>query len=221
MSMEKINLRKLLQLIYAEPRQRRSILLAEIRSELSKRSGEEGGGGDFHAPFWADAKNHVAGILDLREQSKTRIQSNKARSRLYPLLTEGFLKMWNEKARWRNEKFELVPTSASSLLPIKELNAIVKIENVVAVEMEDGSHRVVYPYFSERPMLPSEGVRLAFWALKEALPDFRAEDLRIIDVLRGSYFRSAESPLQGDERNIFVEKYDAVLREWRKLRDEP
>lgn len=210
MSMEKIHLRKLLQLFYAEPRQRRSILLAEIRNNLDKQSGGDGGG-DFHAPFWADAKNHVAGMLDLREQSAVRIGSNKARSRLYPLLTEGFLGLWNEKARWRNEKFEFVPTSVSAHLPIKESNAIIKVENVVAVKIRDGSHRVVYPYFSETPVLPLEGARLGFWALKEALPEFRAEDLRIIDVLRSSYFRSTESPLQGDERTIFIQRYSAVL----------
>jgi hypothetical protein len=77
----------------------------------------------------------------------------------------------------------------------------------------------VYPYFSEKPVLPPEGVRLGFWAIAEALREFRVEDLRIIDVLRSSYFRSTESPMQGNERKIFIEKYDAVLTEWRKLRD--
>jgi hypothetical protein len=76
-----------------------------------------------------------------------------------------------------------------------------------------------YPYFSEKPLLPLEGVRLGFWALKEALPDFRVEDLRIIDVLRSAYFRSMETPLQGDERTMFIQRYDAALKEWRKLRD--
>jgi hypothetical protein len=44
--MEKIHLRKLLQLFYAEPRQRRSILLAEIRNEFRKQVSEDGGGGE-------------------------------------------------------------------------------------------------------------------------------------------------------------------------------
>jgi hypothetical protein len=217
--MEKIHLRKLMQLLYAEPKQCRSILLAEIRNEFKKQLSKEGGGGDFHIPFWADAKDHVAGKLDLRDQSKLRIKSNKTRARLYPLLTEGFLGLWNEKVRWRNERFELVPTNVSANFPLEELNTIVKVENVVAVRVQDGSHRVVYPYFGEKPVLPLEGVRLAFWALKEALPDFRVEDLRIIDILRSSYFRSTENPLQGDERAVFVQKYAALLKEWRKLRD--
>jgi hypothetical protein len=220
MSIEKIHLRKLLRLFYADRRERRRLLVSDIRNALNKEQDAENNGGDFHGPFWADAKDHVAGTSDLREQSKIRIASNKARSRLYPQLTETFLSLWNEKMRWRNEKFESYPTSVKAQLAIKELGTIVKIENVVAVRIPDGSNRVVYPYFSETPLLPLEGARLGLWVLKEALPAFRAEDFRIVDILRRSYFRPAEIPMQGDERKTFVQKYDAVLAEWRKLRDE-
>jgi hypothetical protein len=219
MSMEKVHLRKLLQVFYASQRERRRILVADIRNDLAKADGADNGG-DFYGPFWADAKNHVAGQSDLREQTASRIQGNKNRARLYPLLTESFLNLWNEKMKWRNEKFETYPISVSAQLPINELNAIVKIENVVAVRIPDGSSRIVYPYFSESPELPIEGARLGLWALKEALSDFRAEDFRIIDVLRRSYFRPLETPLQGNERGLFVQKYDVVLKEWRKIRRE-
>jgi hypothetical protein len=221
MSIEKIHLRKLLQLFYADRRQRRQLLVSDIWSDRNKEQTDGGNGGDFHGPFWADAKDHVAGLLDLRERTKARIESNKARARLYPLLAESFLSLWNEKIQWRNEKFESFPASVKASLPIKELGGIVKIENVVAVRIPDGSNRVVYPYFSEMPALPPEGARLGLWALKEALPDFRAEDFRIVDILRRSYFRPAEMPMQGDERTMFVQKYGEVLAEWRKLRDEP
>jgi hypothetical protein len=90
---------------------------------------------------------------------------------------------------------------------------------VVAVKIPDGSSRIVYPYFSETPALPIEGARLGLWALKEALTDFRAEDFRIEDILRRSYFRPLEIPAQGNERELFVQKYDDVLNEWRKLRE--
>jgi hypothetical protein len=208
-SIEKVNLRKLLQIIYADPRQRRSLLLADIRSDLRRQTGEKGG--DFYAPLWADAKDHVAGAIDLRDKSKARVESNKTRSRLYPLLADGFLKLWNEKARWRNEKFNFVPTNVSARLSIEELGATVKVENVVAVKLQDGSHRIVHPYFSERPALSSQGVRLGFWAIKEALPDFAAEDLRIVDILCNAYFRPSESPMGGSERAIFVQRYGSVL----------
>lgn len=218
MSAETIHLRKLLQLFYAEPRQRRSLLLADIRNELGRKAGDKGG--DFHAPFWADAKDYVAGKIDLRERSSERIKNNPSRKRLYPLLVDGFLSLWNEKARWRNEKFDFVPTNVGARFSIDELNATVKVESVVAVQLQDGTHRIVYPYFSERPMLPAEGARLAFWAMREALPTFSVEDLRVIDVLRSAYFRASEVPLRGDERDVFVRKYDGLLREWHKLKGE-
>lgn len=76
MSIEKIHLRKLLRLFYAEPRERRRLLVSDIGSDRTREQNGSGDGGDFHGPFWADAKDHVAGKLDLREQSKARVESN-------------------------------------------------------------------------------------------------------------------------------------------------
>jgi hypothetical protein len=219
-SIEKIHLRKLLQLFYAKPNLQRRILLTDIRGELNKELDGESSGGDFHVPFWADAKDHVAGKLDLREQSKDRVAKNKTRKRLYPLLAKGFLSVWAEKIRWRNEKFEFHPKTAKGQLPLNELGATVKVENVLAVKLWDGTNRAVYPYFSEEPILPIEGVRLGLWVLQEALPEFGADELRIMDVLRGAYYRPADAPAQGNERDIFVQKYKNILEEWKKLRDQ-
>ena len=205
--------------MYADRRERRKLLVDDIRSEEVKAEGENGGG-DFYGPFWADAKDHVAGISDLRAQSKLRIESNKARSRLYPLLTESFLNLWNEKIRWRNEKFETYPTSVKAQFTIDELKATIKIENLVAVKIPDGSSRVIYPYFSETPVLPDEGARLGFWALQQALPNVRSEDFRIIDILRRAYFRPAEVLMMGNEQELFVAKYGEILKEWARIRED-
>lgn len=221
MSIEKLHLRALLRLFYAGRSKRRQLLLADIRNEERKRVNlEQEGGGDFYGPFWADAKEYVAGRKDLTERTALRVQSNRTRARLYPLLTESFLSLWNEKIRWRNERFEAYPESISARLPIPELDAVVKIENVVAVKIPDGTSRIVYPYFSETPPLTLEGARLGLWALREALKDFRADDLRIVDILRRTYFRPSEIPMQGDERKLFVKRYDDVLQERRRLQDE-
>lgn len=219
MSLEKIHLRKLLQLIYATPAKRRGSILSDIGSDARKLLSPDSSGGDFYGPFWADAKDYVAGKSDLREQTKGRIAANKSRQRLYPLLTDGFMRVWTEKVRWRNEEFAFLPTSVKAQLPIDELNATIKIENVVAVKIWNGANRVIYPYFSEEPILPNDGARLGFWALSEALPEFKIDDLRIIDVLRGSYFRPDDVPLQGNEREALVQRYGDLLAEWKKLRD--
>lgn len=220
MSIDKIHLWKLLRLFYAKPNLQRRLLLDEIRRESKESSDEENGGGDFHVPFWADAKAHVAGKLDLQEKSKIRARKNKSRARLYPLLARGFLSVWNEKIRWRNEEFEFHPKSIKGSLSLNELGATVKVENVLAVKIWDGTDRAIYPYFSEEPILSIEGVRLGFWALEEALSELRAKDLRILDVLRGSYFRPEDAPQRGDERNIFAQKYKLILEDWTRLREE-
>ena len=220
MSIEKINLRKLLQLFFADDRLQRSLLLADIRDDRSREAGDRDSGGDFYGPFWADVKDHAAGRSNLVDQTKTRIAANKTRARLYPILTDCFLSMWNEKMRWRNEPFEFVPESVKARLPIKELKTIVKIENTASIKVWDGTYRVMYPYFSEDPALPEDGARLGFWALKAALPDYRAEDFRIIDIQRRAYFRPLDIGMKGDERKQFVQRYDVLLKKWRKLRDE-
>jgi hypothetical protein len=97
---------------------------------------------------------------------------------------------------------------------------IVKIENTASLKVWDGTHRIIYPYFSETPVLPEAGARLGFWALKEALSDYRTEDFRIIDMQRRAYFRPTEIGTSGDEQQQFVQRYDALLKKWRKLRDE-
>jgi hypothetical protein len=57
---------KLLKAFYLPEAPRRSFLRADIRSEIQKESGTDLAGGDFHLPFWTDAKNHVRGLLDLK-----------------------------------------------------------------------------------------------------------------------------------------------------------
>lgn len=222
MSIEKINLRKLLQLFFSDPRKQRSLLLADIRNDRNKASGDrDENGGDFFGPFWADVKNYAAGRIDLAKQIEARVAANRRRSRLYPLLAQCFFDMWREKMRWRNERFEFIPESVKAQLQLEELGATVKIENTASVKIWDGSHRVIYPYFSEVPALPEEGARLGFWALSDALPNFNADDFRIIDFHRRAYFRPSDIGLRGDERKQFIQRYDLLLREWRKLRDRP
>lgn len=220
MSIEKINLRKLLQLFFADDRLQRSLLLADIRNDRTRESGDRESGGDFYGPFWSDVKDHAAGRSNLTEQTKVRIAANKTRARLYPILRDCFLNMWNEKMRWRNEPFEFVPESVKAQLPMKELGTVVKIENTAAIKTWDGSLRVIYPYFSEAPTLPEEGARLGFWVLNEALPDYRTEDFRIIDMQRRSYFRPRDIGMKGDEKKQFVQRYNVLLTKWRTLRDE-
>jgi hypothetical protein len=220
MSLEKIHLRKLLQLFYLPSAKRTSALRREILSDIRRERREGDGGGDFHTPFWTDAKRHVAGGVDLKERSDTRIESNKSRARLYPQLTDGFLQWWNEKRRWRNEAFEFMPETVKAQFSIEEVGGIIKVENLLALTVGDQSNRIIYPYFSEDPPLPDEGGRIGLWLLAEALPDYRPEDLRILDILRSKSYATMDDRPQGNERNLFVTKYKSVFDEWKSLRRE-
>lgn len=225
MSIEKVHLRKLLKLFFLTGAARVTELRKDIRQELKKAAFPGTKGGDFHTPFWTDAKNHVAGRLDLGAQVEERIARNDNRERLYPELATGFLKWWNEKRRWQNEPFQIIPFSVKAQLSIPEVGGLVKIENLLAVTVGpqstgNRSNRIIYPYFSEHPPLGNEAIRLGLWALSAGLGQYSPQDLRLFDVLRGTSFGIADCPLRGDEQALFVRHYGALLREWRELWDE-
>ena len=97
MSFELIGLGKLLNAMYATKADRISLLRTDIRTGIEKAKGHSASkGGDFHIPFWADAKDHVAGELDLRVITEQRIAAHKGPARLYPMLRDGFLLWWEE-----------------------------------------------------------------------------------------------------------------------------
>jgi len=221
MSLKKIHLRKLLQFFYLPDPARKALLRADIRDEIKKEAGRKASsGGDFHTPFWTDAKNHVAGILDLQVQTNSRVAGNKARARLYPQLNDGFLKWWNEKRRWRNEEFEFIPNSVIAKLPIAEVGGVIKIENLLALRIGDQSNRIIYPYFAEVPILTEEGARIGLWIMGEALPSYSRDDLRILDVLRGTSVAVRDVPFLGNERDLLLRNYRRLNDEWEKLREE-
>lgn len=220
MSLQKVHLRKLLQLFDADNAKRVSLLRADIRAELNKEDGLDGGGGDFYVPFWADAKSHVAGLLDLTKQTEVRIEANARRERLYPQLRDGFLHWWNERRRGVNEPLGLIPGNISVHFPIPELGTTVKIENVLGLTVGDHSHRIIYPYFSEEPALTAQSARLGLWLLHEAMRGYAAEDLRILDVIRSEPFSFGSEPPQGNEKALFLGRYKSLLAERKKLKKE-
>ena len=220
MSIEKVHLRKLLDLLYADNRRRRKLLLEDIRRDKGKAAGGNDGARDFYGPFWAAAKAHASAEADITAQVEILVSRSKQRARLYPILRDAFLEMWNEKMRWRNEPFEFVPRSVKAQLAVEEFGSTIKVENTAAVVTWDGSHRVIYPYFSEAPNLPEEGARIGFYVLSAALPDYRLDELRIVDFHRRAYLRPADVGMNGNEREIFMKRYRQLLDEWKKLRDE-
>ncbi len=219
MALENIHLRKLLMLFFSDEQRRRSALRADIREDLRREAGASGGGGDFYSPFWADAKAHVFGNADLRKATDLRIGANARRLNLYPQLRDGFLDWWDEKRRWTN--LPLMPgRKLKARFAFPGLDAVVKIDNILTVVDGNGAEHIVYSYFSPRPAVTEASARLGLWLLGEAFPNVPQEELRILDIIRGTTFSTDRTTLVGDEEAEFESRYARLIRERDILRQE-
>lgn len=209
-----------MQLMLASERKRTSLLRANITEDIRRQiNGPGDGGGDFHGPFWADAKAFAATGADLRQASAARIESNEGRARLYPQLTEGFLAWWLDRRRRRNEPFDMIEQNIRGRLELEDLGTV-KIENNLAFAIGQDDRRVVYPYFCEDPEMTEQIARLGLWAMAAAIPDYTINDMRILDVIRGQSFSILDTPITGTEEEDFRREYRLLLDRWQTLRRE-
>lgn len=216
MGLDRIHLRKLLKLFMMKDNLRSTAIRADARDVMKRRDEGPSPGGDFHVPFWSDAKAHAAGRSDLSEATAEQVEKNWRRKKLYPRLKDGFLSWWNEKRRWINETISELPKTIKSSFGFAEIEGTVKVENLLSLQVGDDKFRYVYPYFAEKPALTPEGARLGLWLMSKALPDHDIADMRILDVLRGEAFSVDKFPLTGGEEEAFKLRYRRILREWRE-----
>ena len=217
MSLGRMPLRKLLQLMYANESLRISKLREDIRNDIGRESGQDVGGPDFFSPFWRSAKNHVFGLGDLSSAVEEHIRANPRRRNLYPRLRDGFLLWWNERRRWTNQPFTETQAIRGSYVNAR-LDVTARVDNVLCVRDGMNEDHFIYPYFSEQPVLPEQGARLGLWILSETFPHIPANELRVLDVIRGVNHSMESAPLRGDERSIFEGRMEALLSEWGRLR---
>jgi hypothetical protein len=78
---------------------------------------------------------------------------------------------------------------------------------------------LIYPYFSEAPSLPVEGARLGLWAMSQALSQQPLDYLRIVDLLRKAVFSTTSLRLTGDEGDILLRRYQALILERERLKE--
>lgn len=221
MSFRLIGLGKLLRAMYAEKSARRSLLLADIRQSLKKEKPDPAakkGGGDFYVGFWADARKHVAGEVDLRFATDLRIKAHaRNRQRLFPQLRDGFLFWWEEKRRLRNVPFTVIPDSVKARFEIDQLG-VIKVENTLAFTIGDDGHRIVYPYLCEDPALSDEAARIGLWVMHQCVKGYAPIDMRVLDVFRGRSYSILETPLLGNEEQLLRAGYGSLVSEWDELR---
>lgn len=219
MSLQSITLRKLLKIMYLTGPRLISALRTDIREDRDRESGNTDGGGDFYGPFWKNAKDHVFGETDLHDTTKERIESNDRRTNLYPQLRDGFLLWWNERRRWTNAPFQPIDVPKARY-PVPGLDTTIKIDCVLAVRDGRGDDHHLYPYWFPQPALSEEAARLGLWVLGQALPTVPADQLRILDVIRGQTYSLERNPLTGREADLFAQRYRAAAQLRQSLRDE-
>ena len=207
-----------MQLMLADGPRETSLMRRDINDHFSRARREPGdGGGDFHTAFWADAKHHADGSVDLRVATPARIAVNARRWRLYPELTRGFLAWWEERRRLRNEPFEIVEERIHGRLVLDGMG-VIRVESNLAFTIGEDARRIVYPYFCEDPLMAEEVARIGLWAMSEAIPTYPIGDMRILDVIRGRSFSTIECPQRGTEEAEFRALYGGLLDRWRELR---
>lgn len=213
MPLERIHLHKILKLFFSSDRERRSILLRDLRFQKAKEEGRDDNGPDFYAPFWSDVRTHVFGRSDLHDSTEGRIAANsRSRKNLYPKLRDGFLRWWIERRRWTNEPFHPGRHLKSSYTFV-ELGATVKVEGVLSVRDAQDAEHFIYPYFGPEPVLSEEAAKLGLWLLIQALPEVSPTEIRILDIIRGQTFSVDRTPLIGNEEDKFQKRYRKLIDE--------
>jgi hypothetical protein len=220
MSVRNIHLDKLLKAFFLPENKRIALLRNDIRSEIAKEEGSDSGGGNFYTPFWSDAKNHIRGSADLRVETARRIEMNERRRRLYPRLQNGFLNWWENRRRWTNLEFVVQDFAPKGHYRFDELDATVKVENLVGISIGEDEKRLIYPYFYEEPVVSETMSRLGLWLMSEALSGYAHGAMRILDIPRSNSNSIEDFPLRGNEKEQFRSHYQRLIDQWERLRKE-
>lgn len=221
MTAKTLHLGKVLKFLMLDDNKLVSELRRELRAERNKLlTSADKAGGDFYVPFWADAKLHVIGAVNLVSQTDWRVEQSAQRATLYPLLRKGFLAWLAEVSRSTNQKVGWQEGKFHNHIDIDGLELTLKVDNLLALKIGKDQFRLVYPYFAKSPILSEKWARVALWAMAEAFPTVSVVDLEILDVLRGVGFRGANLSLKGDEEFLFKSRYKAILKKWDELRPE-
>lgn len=220
MSIQIINLNKLLRLCALPENELISELRDDLRNERNKKLGKKSRGGHFHHPWWDVAKDHVVGRDDLPATLPSLVAGGKNRDRLYPLLTEAFLRWLDAFRRSTNLPISVSEEEVHNHYPVPGIQLVVKVDNLLALRLGHVGHRLIYPYFSEKPPLVEKWARVGIWLMANALPKFDVAQMELLDILRSRSFRGSSLLPRGDEEAIFKAKYLQMLGLWNDLRPE-
>ncbi|WP_156649708.1 hypothetical protein [Methylobacterium sp. Leaf89] len=217
MSFDLVGLGTILKVIYSHKKDRDRFIREDVSKQIKKEQGlKTSSGGDFYVPFWADAKGHVSGALDLDVATRGRVAVNrKHKGRLYPILAKSFLLWWNEKRRLRNVPIRVIDERLTAKYVVED-NGTIKIENTLSLIVGDEGRRLIYPYFCENPSLSEEAARIALCLMSASINSYEPSEMRVLDVIAGKSFSILDLPLEGNEKDLFHTQYGALMADWKK-----
>lgn len=217
MTIDVIHLRKLLKFLQLNPAQTRSALRREAYEDRRREEFPDEGGGDFHAPFWSDAKAYVTQGSDLNDAVDYRIQRNDRRARLYPMMRDRFLEWWEEFERGTNETLVPQEERVHARHRFEDLGITVKVDNLLALGLGEDRHQLIYPYFSEAPPISPRWARVGLWVMAETLEAYSVDDMLIVDIHRARAFSTRTTPLQGDEGEMLAARMSELRDIWNEI----
>lgn len=220
MSLELIHLRKALKFCMLDDDRARSALRREAYEDRRRHEQPGEGGGDFFVPFWSDAKAFAIHGDDLEIATTMRIERHGGRRRLYSILCPQFIDWWNRFEGAMNEPLVPLDENVHARHEFEELGITLKVDNLLALRIDRDRHRLIYPYFSERPALSTRWARVGLWAISETLDGFRPQDMVLLDVQRARSFSVREIDLRGDEEAIFTERMAELQDIWDEIVEE-
>ena len=218
MTVRVMNLNKLIRICASNESATTAALREDLRNERDNLIGLPTGGGHFQHPWWKAAKDHAVGLCDIESETALLIEALDRRKRLYPIYTNSFLKWLENLKRGTNYQLTWLPEHINTHYVVPGLELTVKVDNLLALRIGPDQHKLVYPYFSEKPPLNSIWARVALWLMSDALSEYSRTDMEILDVVRGLGHSGASVFLKGDEEHIFKERYTALVKEWISLR---
>lgn len=220
MSLNSFHLNKALKLFYLSDKRLVSEIRKEIRLEIKKNKPGNKGGGDFYAPFWSDVKKHIVGSADLKDSCGERILANDTKKNLYPDLRDGFIDWWQNTRKWKNHPVTLIEDSVKNRKLFEHYKTTVKVENLLAIKIDDEHNRYIYPYFYQEGPLSEEAGRLGLWLISDLFQSYDLSEFRILDVFKAKIFSLSDHPLLGNEENIFLSKLAKISEVKNKLLQE-
>jgi hypothetical protein len=215
MAFDNVSLNKLLKLLPCTLKKREAMIRKDARDAvLKERKAENDDGGDFYAVFWSGAKKFVLKGDNLRKLVREQIRKSKSKRRLYPVLLDGFFRWYGARHEDGDPAARIEIAGTFGRCSTLAKSGAVRVHNLLAWKEPDGTRHIVYPYFDKDHALGPRAARLGRWAMVNALPDHDAENMAILDVLRGQVYDNDNCPLRGDEEEILSERYGRILNEW-------